>query len=333
MNRLRFTLSILIVAALFTGCEKTKSSKKIAVFVPGIVDNSPVYEMLVQGVTEAVDSYNMDVSEEQKASLFVLEAGTNQAEWSSKLTSLAASRKYDLIISSNSALPSLVEPLTRQFPAQKFILLDAEFSGNKNIYTCCYNQYEQAFLTGLIAGYMSKTHKLALIAAQEYPVMNDIIYPYFSKGAKAASADSSVVFQVVGNWYDANKAAQLADACAMSGVDVILPICGGAAPGVINSAVNNGIYVTWFDDNGFSKAPGTIISSTTMEQKKMAQIATSDWLNNSTKWGTADMAGLKEGFINFVQDDENYIKTVPQEIREKMAQTVQEMKNGQFEFN
>ena len=40
------------------------------------------------------------------------------------------------------------------------------------------------------------------------------------------------------------------------------------------------------------------------------------------------MADIKEGFVDFAQDDENYIKNVPAEIREKMAALVEEIRKG-----
>ena len=316
---------------LFTACtSQKKSAKSVAVFVPGVVSGSPVYEMLVEGANAAVDSYNSGVDENAKAQIFVLEAGTNQAEWGNKILALTSEQKYDLIISSNPSLPELILPVIEQFPSQKYIVLDAELSGNANMYTVCYNQYEQAYLTGFIGGLMSKSHKLGLVAAQEYPVMNNIIAPYFEKGAQAAAAGSTMDFRVVGNWYDGNKGAQIADALIAKGVDVILPICGGASQGVINSAKNAGIYITWFDNNGFDKAPGTIISSSVMKQKEMAQIAVSDYLTGKTAWGKADMVGIKEGFVDFVQDDPNYINTVPADVRAKMSDLIQNIKTGKL---
>ncbi|MCR4952616.1 MAG: BMP family ABC transporter substrate-binding protein [Treponema sp.] len=318
---------------LFTACtSQKKSAKSVAVFVPGVVSGSPVYEMLVEGANAAVDSYNLGKSEDAKTQIFVLEAGTNQAEWGNKILALASEQKYDLIISSNPSLPELILPVIEQFPSQKFIVLDAELSGNANMYTVCYNQYEQAYLTGFIGGLMSKSHKLGLVAAQEYPVMNNIIAPYFEKGAQAAANGSTMDFRVVGNWYDGNKGAQIADALIAKGVDVILPICGGASQGVINSAKNAGIYITWFDNNGFDKAPGTIISSSVMKQKEMAQIAVSDYLNGKTAWGKADMVGIKEGFVDFVQDDPNYINTVPADVRAQMADLIAKIKAGELEI-
>lgn len=327
MKNSRFILSAVLTTALlscFISCSKKAESNKtsIAVFVPGIVDGSPVYAMLVKGVEAAV-AENSSTTE-----VFVMEAGTTQSEWPAKITALCAENKYDVIISSNPSLPDIVEPILQQFPSQKFILLDATKDGNNNIHTVCYNQYEQSYITGYIGGLMSKSHKMALIAAQEYPVMNEIILPYFEKGGKAANDQTTVDFRIVGNWYDATKGAEIADAVAKIGVDVILPICGGASQGVITSAVNNGVYVTWFDDNGFSKAPGTIISSSIMEQEKMAKMVTQEFLEGNTPWGTAKMVGIKEGFVDFVQDDPNYISTIPEDIRNEMKSLIDDIKSG-----
>ena len=324
-----FILFTIVLSCIVVSCKPVAEKQlSVAVFIPGICADSPTYAMLRDGVTEAIDTWNEGKSLEQSAKLYVLEAGTNQSEWPAKITALAAEQKYDVIISSNPSLPEIVLPIIEQFPQQKFILMDAEYAGNKNICTVCYNQYEQSYLTGYIGGLMSKSNKLGLIAAQEYPVMNNIIWPYFEKGAKAANPMTSVDFRVVGNWYDATKGAMLADILYNEGIDVILPICGGASQGVINSAVNNNFYITWFDNNGFDKAPGNIISSTVMKQYELSQIMTTEYLNNKTEWGTAKMLGVKDGFVDFIQDDPLYISTVPANIRAKMAELVDSIRDG-----
>ena len=325
-------LAVFVLGMGLTGCSKKSTGKSIAVFVPGIIDDSPTYEKLARGVTKAVEDFNQTASDDEKINLFVMEAGTNQAEWGAKITALAAEQKYDVIISSNPSLPDLVEPITNQFPKQKFILLDATKEGNKNIYTVCYDQAQQGFLAGYIGGLMSKSGHLALIAAQEYPVMNEIIYPSFVKGAKAALPAALVDFRVVGNWYDATKGAEIADAVIKNGADVILPICGGAAQGVISSAVNKGVYISWFDDSGFSRAPGTIIGSSIVKQADMAEIITSKFIAGNIDWGIADMVGMQEGFIEFVENDPLYISTVPEDVRNKMSLLVKDITDGNFKI-
>ena len=325
------TISMFTCTSFFTGCSKEKTTSgggSIAIFIPGIAADSPIYANLEKGVQNGVDEYNATAPEGKKATVTVLEAGTNQAEWSGKLTALAATGTYDVIISSNPALPELCAPLTQQFPSVRFILLNAENDGNDHIFAVNYNQKEQSYLTGYIAGLMSKTHKVGLIAAQEYPDMDNILLPYYTRGAQDSAKGTTVDFRIVGNWYDASKGAELADAMCAAGVDVILPICGGASQGVINSAKAHQIHLNWFDENGFSKAPGTIISSCMVKQDVAAKEATLDYLNGKTTWGTTKVAGITEGYIEFVQDDPLYQMYVPEAVRMQLDALVQGFKSG-----
>ena len=120
----KFFILLSFVSLLFCSCEKkVKANHSIAVFVPGIMADSPIYDMLAKGVEDAVNFYNESLpqNDSSKAELFILEAGTNQAEWGPKILSLAATGKYDVIISSNPSLPDLVEPIMQQFPNQKYL--------------------------------------------------------------------------------------------------------------------------------------------------------------------------------------------------------------------
>ncbi|MCF0241632.1 MAG: BMP family ABC transporter substrate-binding protein [Treponema sp.] len=318
-----FVFVLAFSVLVLSGCSKKTEKKSVAVFIPGIMDGSPIYELLAQGVQNSVNKYNSGKSEEEQAELFIMEAGPSQSEWGPKITSLCASGKYDVIISSNPSIPELVEPITKQFPIQKFILLDGYLLGNENVYTVSYDQSDAAYLAGYIAALMSESHKIGLIAAQEYPVMNDVLHPNFVKGAEEAFSGTSCDFRIVGNWYDANKGMEISDNLIKNGVDVILPICGGASQGVIASAVNNGTYICWFDSNGFSKAPGTVISSSVILQDKMAEQVTDLFFANNVPWGNADSVGIKEGFVKFIEDDPLYISSVPEEVRVKMRRVIE----------
>ncbi len=335
-----FAAALVVAVCFFASCSGAKKTeRKIAVFVPGVVAGSPVYEMLSAGVTQAVEDYNAQNGASGTVTLSVIEAGTNQAEWSTKLTALAATGEYELIVSSNPSLPELAAPLTEQFPKQKFIILDGFLEGNKNIATVRYNQREQAFLAGyaaaLVTGapsslmqYANAQKKIALVAAQEYPVMNNVILPSFIEGAKAADPETSTEFRIVGNWYDATKGADIARTLYAEGVDVILPIAGGASQGIIAAAKELGFYITWFDDNGFSKAPGYVVSSSVMEQKKNAYEQTLQFLEGKTEFGTAKTLGIKDGYIDFILDDPLFTETVDESIRSRLEQVFADIKNG-----
>ena len=332
-------LTLCVALPLVTaGCAGGKKSQapSIAVFVPGIIADSPTYANLVAGVTEAVETYNGILTatgepEAKHAKMHIMEAGTNQAEWGTKLTSLAATGEYDVIISSNEALPELCAPLTAQFPSQKFLLLHGQLNGNPNIACVNYDQREQCYLSGYISSLMSKNHKVALIAAQEYPALSNIMLPYYARGARDAVSGTTCDFRIIGNWYDASKGAEIADALIASGVDVILPICGGAAQGVIASAREHNIYLAFNDSGAFEKAPGVIISSCYTKQKDAASKLTSDFLNGTVAWEKTLNAGFAQGYIEFDDHSPLYESTVPETVRTHMNELLRNFKSGKLQ--
>jgi len=158
--------------------------------------------------------------------------------------------------------------------------------------------------------------------------MNSIILPAYREGARAAVPDCEVDFRVVGNWYDATKGAELARAMYNAGVDVIMPIAGGANQGVIAAARDAGFYIAWFDDNGFQKAPGLVVSSSLMAQERLAYEKTRAFLQGTLKTGEPVTLGIRDGYVSFVDDDPLYRETVPEAIRAAMKSLLISIEDG-----
>jgi simple sugar transport system substrate-binding protein len=170
--------------------------------------------------------------------------------------------------------------------------------------------------------------KIGLIAGQEYPAMLGVILPAYLEGAKAVDPAFEVDFRVVGNWYDAARGAELARAMKTAGVDVIMPISGGANQGVLSAARENGLYVAWFDDNGYAKAPGYVISSSVMAQEKLVRESVASWLSGTLVRGKPATVGITGKYVDFVSDDPVYIQTVPKELRDRMAVLMNKLYSG-----
>ncbi len=301
----------------------------IAVFVPGVVSGSPIYEMLVSGVQKAA-------AEKPGTAVKVVEGGFNQAEWETKLTSLAAAGSYDLIVSSNPAIPALCETVSRKFPKQRFLLLDGYLAGNKSIYTLRYNQREQGYLAGFIAGLATTgaaaganpAKRIGLVAGQEYPAMNGVILPAYQEGARAVDPAIEVDFRVVGNWYDAAKGAELASAMTRGGVDVVLAISGGANQGVVQAAANAKASVVWFDIDGYAVRPGTVVGSAVIRQDKGAYEQTRRYLAGTLPFGAAETVGIRDGYVDFPTDSPHYAAAVTEQARRRVADLLSRLRSG-----
>ena len=340
-----FTFCMALVLGLFlvafaAAAPKRESAraegKSIAVFVPGVMSGSPIYEMLAQGVKDAAADYSRN-NPGAPAEVTVLEGGFNQAEWESQVTALAASGNYDLIVSSNPSLPVIAGAVSAKFPGQHFLLLDGESRGNPRIYSLRYNQREQSYMAGYIAALaaaeLAPQPRIGLVAGQEYPAMNGIILPGYTEGAEAAVPGTKVDFRVVGNWYDAAKGAELASDMIRGGAKVILCIAGGANEGVVQAASEAAAKVVWFDTAGYDIRPGTVTGSAVIHQDKAAYHKISLYLEGKLPFGAAETAGVREGYVDFVEDDPLYKAHVSPAIREKQAALIGRIRSGDLRLD
>lgn len=321
------------IIAIVAGTALWGQAPRIGVFIPGAREGSPIYDTLAKGAERLV-------SEIPGASVRVIEAGFNQAEWEEKLSSFVASGKFDLVITSNPSMPELINKISKSFPKQKFICLDGYFAGNPNLYTALYNQLEQGYVTGYLSGLVSISgmkgtnpdKKIGMIIGQNYPVMDKMIIPGFTQGLKAVDPAFQLDIRVLGNWYDAAKAADISRSLYASGADVILPICGSASQGVVKVAQELGKYLVFFDDDEFDRAPQNILGCAVLHQEELAYKSLKAAIEGKLPFGKAEVVGMKEGSIEFLDKNPAYIKNVPESIRKKVEAVIQAIKSGQLTF-
>ncbi|GHV88504.1 BMP family ABC transporter substrate-binding protein [Spirochaetia bacterium] len=331
-------IGALILPAGLSGCNRPREkaaaeSLSVLVYITGVAAGSPTYELLAAGAESFAARHS-------KVTVKVYEAGFNQAEWEEQLTSLVASGEYDLVLGSNPSLPEICVSVGKKFPNQKFIITDAEYAGNSQISTFLYNQYEQSLYLGYLAGlittstmpYANPEKKLGFIAAQEYPLLTKHIVPGFLAGAHLADPEITVDFRVIGNWFDANKAAELTGSMINAGADVFASIAGGAAQGMIKAAQEHGAYVVYHNTNEYRTAPGIILGCGLMEQKKLVEEILADVLAGKIKYGSARTVGAADGYLSFISGDPGYTEYVPQDIQAKFNAFTADIIAGRVEY-
>jgi len=339
ITRFGILLIALTAAAFLSSCspkeaqtevvkqESAAEVHSIAVFVPGVVAGSPTYEMMVEGVEAAA-------GEKSGVEISIVEGGFNQGEWLTKLSSLAASGRYDLIVTSNPAMPEICAEVSKSYPEARFLVLDGHIEGNPSIYTFRFNQREQGYLAGYFAGLVAReeqpegTVKVGLVAGQEYPEMLRSIRPGYQQGAEAAAGAAELDFRVVGNWYDAGKGSELAGDMFRSGVNVVLAIAGGANQGVVSAAQEAEKGVIWFDSSGYDVAPGTVIGSTRIYLDRAAREMTLKAIEGELPFGSAESVGIAEGYITFITDHPAYTEHLSGELRDKLETHLEKLRSG-----
>jgi simple sugar transport system substrate-binding protein len=332
-------LSIFIILCVFItlGCFKKPSDARkdlsVLVFITGLVAGSPTYELMTEGALE-FEQANPNVS------VKIYEAGFNQAEWEQQLAEMISDGEYDIVLGSNPSLPLLCENVGKMFPEQKFIITDAQYEGNPQIRTYLYNQYEQSFFLGYLAGlvttsdmtYANARKRIGFIAAQEYPLLTKQMIPGFLDGARIADPQIELDRRIIGSWADAGKAAELASSMMDNGVDVLTIIAGSAASGIIRPLSEKGAYLVNYNINEYNMIPGLVVGCGMLEQKKLVKEILSGALSGGIEYGISQTVGLKEGYINFIFEDPAYIENLPADIRHKFEGFMYDILSGKINY-
>lgn len=327
-------LALIVATALpasGAGEPEDPASFRIGVFVPGVVDGSPTYEMMVDGVTRAA-------TESRAVEVTVIEGGFNQGLWGESVMSMAASGDYDVIVTSNPSMPEIAAEVIAQVPDVSFVVLDGYLSATPRLHTVLFNQREQAYLSGYFAGLVTTAalpdsndaRRVGLLAGQEYPIMNDVILVAYQEGADAAAAGTTVDFRVLGNWFDAARAQEIVTDMISQGADAVLTIAGGGNQGAIAAARERGAYVLWYDDTGYDQAPGIVLGSSVVRQDQAAYEATRAAIDGTLAFGEARILGVADGAVGFDMSHPAFVEHVPADIAAAMGDLVDRLERGEL---
>ena len=306
---------VLVIMLLLGG--RIMGQFRVGIMIPGEIGGNPIYELVESGATSSEDSGDIIVK--------VVEGGYNPSKWEPLLTSMVATRKYDLVMTFTEGLPGAVERIARDFPEQKLALIDGSLPISvPNVYSVAFKDEEMTFLAGVVAGLVTRWDlpgsndelTVGFIAGDTYPAMQNRMLPGFKMGVETVTPDARVIFSIVGSWSDPSKARELAARQFEEGADIILEIAGGSGIGVIEEARNEARYVLNVDSNLVSLAPGVVLASSLKHIDKVVYDTISNASRGELEYGSNRRVGIADGVIELTFSDPDYVKHLPQEVRE-----------------
>lgn len=126
---------------------------------------------------------------------------------------------------------------------------------------------EASYQAGLIAGAVTKSNVLGLIAGQELPPVK-ASFTAFERGAKAINPKVRVLVSYIGNWDDVSAAKEQALAQIARGADIIFQNADAAGLGIFQAARDKKVYAFGANANQNALAPEVILGSVVIDLPK-----------------------------------------------------------------
>ena len=166
-----------------------------------------------------------------------------------------AEKGYDLIIGDAFGAERIARRVARDYPKTAFVFGSGIGPADPNFGVFDNWIHEPAYLSGMIAGRMTKTNTVGVVGGMAIPEINRLANA-FCAGAKEVNPKVKCKFAFIGSFFDPPKAKEAAIAQIEAGVDVIY----AERFGVIEAAQEKGILAISNMSDQASLAPDTVIT-------------------------------------------------------------------------
>ena len=194
-------------------------------------------------------------------------------------------------------------------------------SDNMNTYDS--RTYEGAYLAGVIAGKMTKSNTLGVVASIPIPeVIRNI--NSFTLGAQSSNPKVKTKVVWVNEWFNPPKETEAATSLINGGADVLFQ--NTDSPAVLKTAQDKGKRAFGWDSDMTAYGPKAHLASSVINWTPYYIQATRNALEGKWTGGAQTWWGVKEGAIDIVSIAED----VPAETKARVGEVKAGLKDGTF---
>jgi basic membrane protein A len=145
-----------------------------------------------------------------------------------------AAEQSNLSVGVGFLLTEAMTEVANQYPDKNFLLIDS-LSEAPNVQGVIFRENEGAFLSGVLAGLMTESNQLGVVAGQKIPPVVRYVVG-FEAGAKSINPDAEVVVAYADTFSDPALGKELTLAQYNQGVDIAFPVAGATGIGSFEAA-------------------------------------------------------------------------------------------------
>ena len=230
-----------------------------------------------------------------------------------------ASQGNTLIFGTTFGYMDTIQKLATEFPEVKW----EHATGYKtapNVRTYDARTYEGAYLAGIVAGGMTQSNTLGVVASVPIPeVLRNI--NSFTLGAQSVNPKITTKVVWVNEWFSPPKETEAATALIHSGADVLFQ--NTDSPAVLKTAQEKGVRAFGWNSDMQAYGPQAHLGSVAIDWQRYYTQSVNDVLNGTWNEGKS-WWGMREGAIDLVSMPSD----LPPAVQEKVAAAKAGLKDG-----
>lgn len=310
---------VLGMSAMFNGCGKEKKEEvlKVGFIYIGSAKDGGFSQAQDEGREAMVKHFKGKVKTE------VIEKVSDTDAQATEAAALSLIDKgCTVIVGTSFGYMDTLEKLAKEHPDKYFLHFSGYKSNDKNFDNYFGAMEEPRYLTGMVAGLMTKTNKVGYVAAFDLPEVN-IGINSFTLGAQSVNPNIEVKVVYLNTWYDPAKEKQAAEALLAQKCDVLAQHCDTTGP--ILAAESAHAYAIGYNLDKKDIAPNTFLTAPIWHHEVYYNKAIQEIMDGKFK-PHKYYGHMKDGYVDIAKISDN----VPAEVKEKVEKVKKEIVEGKF---
>lgn len=288
-------------------------------FRVALLTNGPVTDSgFNQAHAEAMDQVRKKLGTEVDIKVIGSVPETGDAE---RIMRRLIEDRIDLIVAASFGYQDTTVKLATENPNVKFLQAWG-FKPSGNLGTYSSKMYEAWYVEGIVAGRMTKSNRLGVVAAHPIPPMKWQINA-FVKGARSVNPKVEARVTFINHWFDPALATAAADALISQGCDVITGVLDNSVA-VAQTAQKRKTYLIGHNTDLSKFAPDVTLSGTSWLWGKLYEDAIRSMRDGTWKPNQDLHGGFKEGYVGIT----GFGRMVPEPVRQEAEAAIAALRNG-----
>lgn len=248
------------------------------------------------------------------------------ADYSTNVETLI-DEEVDLIVGVGSKLAPTIEKAAKDYPDQKFVIVDETYEKiPSNVETVLFKAEQSAYLVGLIAGKMTKTNDVGFIGGMDISVINTFKYGYMA-GVKTANSKCKLQNQYANSFTDQAKGKAIANQMISNGTDIIFTAGGDVGTGAIEAIKEANKYAIGVDRDQSDLAPDNVLTSAIKRVDIGVYETVKSFIEGKFEGGSSTTYGLEQGAVGI---PDTTSKLVPQDVLDYVNEEIKKLESGEI---
>ena len=275
MHRIVMRLGIILLCLLLlASCGQAMSTgnlKKAGLLVPDTVNDQVWGTKGYKGMLKIQSHHNVEVYyKEGMSSQLVVERAVKEFH----------QKGVNIIFGHGNEYSEYFNNISDQYPDIHFVSFNGD-AKNSNTTSLNFEAYAMGFFGGMIAGHMTKTDTVGIIAAYEWQPEIEGFY----EGANYENENVRVLIEYVGNWDDDKKAIGSLNSVLEKNADVIYPAGDGYNVPVIEKVKEKGHYAIGYISDQSDLGESVVLTSTVQHVDALYELVAEKFNDGKLKSG------------------------------------------------